>query len=71
MKYLGDCREELVLRTPGSVEKRGEGGLRAEVLDVRVELPQVPRVGTEADGPEIDQVPSAEVGLQSVPAGTG
>lgn len=71
MEDLGDRREELVFGAPCGVKERCGRRLGAKVLDVRVELPQVPRVGAEADGPEVETVASAEVGLDRVPAGTG
>lgn len=71
MENLGDRREELVLGTPRGVKERCGRRLGAEVLDVRVELAEVPRFGPETDGPEVALVASAEVGLQRVPAGTG
>ena len=71
MEDLGDRGEELVFGAPGGVEVPGDRRVRAEVLDVRVELAEVPRFGPETDGPEVALVASAEVGLQRVPAGTG
>lgn len=71
MGEFRDGREELVLHRPGRADVLRGGALRTEVPDVVEEFPQTPRFGPETDGPEVDVVSGAEVGLHCSPAGTG